>query len=244
MLTPSVKICLTLLVIGLLTGLGIGYIYFTPRLTYMSGVEAANREQLSSAEERITELEEELRNNEAERIRLETLLSTLNANLTHLSRKLLEREAELGEALRELESAKEEILSLRGERDLGEAKISDLREILSKLEKDRILLVYLRMDLPDTRQLAHEHWSIVKEIAIQSDPSLGPKVDTIIAYIDAYFDWIETQPEANASMEEYANWLFTAPPGVFEYDDAVDAFYKDALLVVIMDIKIAVDILD
>ncbi|MCH6554381.1 MAG: aldo/keto reductase, partial [Acidobacteria bacterium] len=64
-------------------------------------------------------------------------------------------------------------------------------EAMEPLDPDRLLLVELRKDSPNDREAAREYWEGIKKLAVQSDPSLGPKADRVLRLIPAYFDYID-----------------------------------------------------
>ena len=118
-------------------------------------------------------------------------------------------------------------------------KFSSLQGMLPSLNQDRLLLIELRKDLPDTRDTAGLYLNQLKELGVKSDPSLGPKVDRINRLLPTYFDWYEKEyPTLGEAMEEYIN------SGAVDFDTAYRDFEKDALHVVIKRIDALIYQLD
>ncbi len=107
-------------------------------------------------------------------------------------------------------------------------QFSTIQGMSLPLNQDRLLLIELRKDLPDTRDSANLYLTQLKELGVESDPSLGPKVDRIIRLLPTYFDWYEQEyPSLGEAMEAYVN------SGAVDFDTAYRDFEKDALHVVI-----------
>lgn len=114
-----------------------------------------------------------------------------------------------------------------------------LQEMLGPLSRDRLLLIGLRKDLPDSRSAAGQFLNELKELAVSSSPSLGPKADRIIRLLPTYFDWYEKEYESlGLAMEAYIN------TGAVDFDTAYRDFEKDALLVVVQRIDAVINQLD
>jgi len=174
------------------------------------------------------------------------LLLATKANLTIT-------EAELGHTLQELQSTEGELSTTQAnlESTTDQLKRLDLtltqvKQILPKLENDRLLLIELRRNLPETRMEARGYWNFVKQLAVSADPTLGPDVDRIIALIDPYFDWLETMPGEDATDAEIFDWAFYDYFYVHEaylYSEAID-FFKDAVLHMVIDhIDVALELI-
>ncbi|NIM45503.1 MAG: hypothetical protein GTN80_07655 [Nitrososphaeria archaeon] len=214
-------------------------------------------EKLTVTEERNTQLQSSLRDEQIEKSRLETLLLDTNTSLSKVSQELVVKQAELAKSLDELQTAREQIeamdknmalmekniTTLEKEVALKDEKVSSLSKVLTRLDNDRKLLIQLRMKVPETRNETHDYWSDVRNLSVQSDPSLGFSVDAIIANIDGYYDWLETMPGADSTITEYCMWLFTYPPEAYEYDQAVSDFRGEVYLTVINHIRTAVDLI-
>jgi len=116
---------------------------------------------------------------------------------------------------------------------------SSLQGMIPALNQDRLLLIELRKDLPETRSTAGLYLSQLKELGVSSDTSLGPKVDRIIRLLPTYFDWYEKEySNLGEAMEAYIN------SGAVDFDTAYRDFEKDALHVVIKRIDALIYHLD
>ena len=69
--------------------------------------------------------------------------------------------------------------------------IAKFESTIEPMDSDRLLLVELRKSMPDTLDEAVKYWKTVKNQAVQSNPSLGTKVDRVIRLLPTYFDWLE-----------------------------------------------------
>ena len=243
---------ITAALIGILVGFGSCYLYYKPQVENLNMRLSNTLEDLSTAEEKITQLQSELTSVQAEKSRLEELASSLNSSLTETIQKLSDKENELKKALEDLNTMKsrltamnetiaqkeEKIAMLNAKISTLEDRIDKIEEAISKLETDRTLLIYLRMELPETREAALEYWQRVKDISTRSDPRLGPLVDEIVPYIDAYYDWRAKMPGPDATKDEIADWLYELyfSPAI-NYLRAIDRFTREAYLVIITHIE-------
>ena len=101
---------------------------------------------------------------------------------------------------------------------------------MEPLDPDRLLLVELRKDPPNDREAAEEYWEGIKKLAVQSDPSLGPKADRVLRLIPSYFDYIDAAAEAD-SCEGVFDAYFTS--GVIDYFAVESDFRRDLFLILI-----------
>ena len=131
--------------------------------------------------------------------------------------------AQRDERIAELEEKAAEISTLQDRLSLYESA-------LEPVDPDRLLLIELRKDPPGDREAAREYWENVKELAVQSDPSLGPKADRVLRLIPTYFDYIEAAGEAQ-TCEGIFDAYFTS--GVIDYFSVESDFERDLYLVLI-----------
>lgn len=255
-LSPRILLIIAALV-GLMIGFGLSYIYFQPRLESLNRNLSETLEDLSRAEGQITQLQSELTDTRIEKSNLEDMLSRTNATLSETMQELSVKKEELKKALEELSSIKDELavmnekiavkesqIAIMSDKiSIMEEKISKIEKTISKLENDRKLLIYLRIEMPETREDTFEYWQTIKNASIASDARLGPLVDEIMLYIDAYFDWLDKQPSPEASDEEWCIWLFERfLPPVIEYDRAINRFTKEVYLVIITHIELVTEL--
>ncbi len=156
------------------------------------------------------------------------------ANITVLTNQLALKDDEI-------DLKDDEIAMKEGRIDALNETINKVKNSLSALENDRVLLVYMREDLPGTRESAKEYWGEVKNLSSQSDPNLRPLVDEVIMFIDPYFDWLDSEPDQGTEeeWEEWFVWDFFYT-GAYQYGFAIDDFVNEVYLVIIRHIDEAV----
>mgnify|MGYP001204385320 CR=1 FL=1 len=149
--------------------------------------------------------------------------------LPELARLSLKSHPERTERLHEVER----ITELEGKLAnlvLVQGRIVSYGEAMKPLDPDRLLLVELRKDPPNDREASKEYWEGVKKLAVQSDPSLGPKADRVLRLIPAYFKYIDAASDAE-SCEGVFDAYFTS--GVIDYFNVESDFRRDLFLVLI-----------
>ena len=122
-----------------------------------------------------------------------------------------------------------------------EGQVDSLEEAVSPLDTDRLLLVELRKDFPDDREAATEYWESVKKLSVQSDPSLGPKVDRVLRLLPTYFDYIEAAREATSCEDVFSSYFST---GVIDFFNVERDYRRDVFLVLINRIDALVSLAD
>ena len=204
---------------GIGGGIGIGYAVRGPSLDALKTTNRLQEEKLAEAatqlelrQTRIDELAED-------HLGLEKRLGDLRQQTDRLQAQVDEKIEDIGalqEQVKDLES-RPPVLDVEG-----------LDQLRAQLEADRLLLVELRKDDPETREDAQRLWAGIKRIAVQSDPALASKADEVTRGIPAYYDWVER--DFVSTREAQISALLT---GAFEYIDSVDAFWDAFLAVVI-----------
>jgi predicted nucleic acid-binding Zn-ribbon protein len=251
------------IVAGLGLGLALSYLYFQPQLSSATETEETFREQIADLEEEADDLnnalsksEEDLLSAEAEvedlRIRLsdalrekdqaENLLAVTNATLIETSRELDAKKTELKEAQEEVRQEQEQFARLSSQIALTERSLEQLesgKKVLTELRK--WLLAESRVDPPITRDEAKEHWENIGILAVELDPSLGKNVNKILSNMEIYFDWLESAPGENVTLEEFVIWFITPPQGAIEYNPSIDEFLSEVYLKMIRDIDAALE---
>lgn len=259
-LSPTV-IAAAAVVIGLVAGFGLGYAYFQPRLADVQIEKSRLEVLLSTTNASLSEALRDLADKEVELAGKEAELEDKKAELAGLLKDLqsareriatLEKEiavmnvtlqGEIAVMNATVAAQEGKIAALEEEISTREEKISKIEKAAFKLDNDGKLLIYLRMELPETRQDALNYWEYVKNISVSSDARLGPLVDKIIFYIDSYFDWFERLPSPDAPQEEWDAWLLEYyRTDAVEYGLAIDEFTKEVYLVIVTHIKEAVEL--
>lgn len=236
----SIRVIVVIVIaIGVAAGYCLGYAQLQPQVEDLRASLAKTEESLSVTQANLD--------------KTQMLLLATKANLTKI-------EAELRDSLQKLQATKEDLSTAQKELSTTQANLrlttdqvkslngtlTQVKKIVSKLDNDRLLLIELRKDLPETRAEAKEYWSNVKRLAVNADPALGPSVDKIIVQIDAYFDWIDAMPGGDATSEEILIWLldeYYYVYSAYRYSDAIEAFQEGALLVVVTHIDMAVELI-
>jgi len=165
--------------------------------------------------------------------------------LAELERNKSSLEANLEKTLQDLESARERIGDLSKDVEVSKERMNSISAAMAKLDNDRMLLIELRKDLPETREDALSFWKNVKSIAVKSDPALGPSVDKIINWIDAYFDWADRAPPEDATDAQLGAWLLDLyRSGAMNYGAAIDDFENEAMLTVTTHIDLTLSVVE
>ncbi|MFQ6135196.1 MAG: hypothetical protein ACE5KU_05215 [Nitrososphaerales archaeon] len=243
------------IVSGLILGLAISYLYFQPELSGAAERESTLRarivdleadaedlnkalkkseEDLSTAKAEAEDLRARLNDALHEKNQVENLLAITNSTLTETLRELDARKAELKEAREEIQSERDRYIRLS-------SQISMAERSLEQLESSKILLAELRKEMPITRNETKEYWENIRSLAAKIDPSLGGKIDKILFNLDIYFDWIESAPGFNSTLEDWAIWLLTPPQGAIDYGPSIDEFLNEVYLMIIRDIDAALE---
>jgi vacuolar-type H+-ATPase subunit I/STV1 len=257
----NVRLIVIAAIAGLMLGFTGGYVYVNQQIqaitiTSSALVEAANKER-SILAERLANLEEEIniKSRELEKEASKTqdaelALSQARADTSSLQDSLTRLQGDKRMLTDEVENLEGQVQSL--EKDLANVNIKltsasstlvSIDELVKKLESDRDLLLELRKSTPADREEAEAYWANVKTLAARVDPALAVAVEKIRGRVDAYFDWIESQPLAGATFEEFCFWVFSAEPAVFEYGQNIEKLRNDVLLNMILRIDTAGNIL-
>lgn len=253
---------LALMLIALVAGVVVGYASsYVPSKSIIDYLKSELVESESRVEElgvKIKLLEENLSKSMVERKALERMVSKLNSSLSEALAELEGKKMRVEELVSELNAVREQNrrmaknysmieaeLKVKSEMlRLAENKLSKIEKIILSLEKDRKLLIQLRMDVPEEKEEVLRYWRKVKNLSIQLDPSLGPMVDRIIESVDPYFEWVEKQPEVNASLEEWGRWFLDYyVTGANAYGEAIGDFLKEVYLAIINHIRVAVELI-
>jgi len=149
---------------------------------------------------------------------------------------------ELSKLIAELEGKGKEIAKINSSctgwyRELSEAR-NNLRKLtlaIDKLRQDKELLVILKSEPPQNRTEAKIYWNDTRVGLYKIKPNLIPTVDTIIYYLDYYFDWVESFPR-DASPEQVCNWIFSYTTEAREYESAISKLRDEIYLTVLTDL--------
>ena len=237
----SAAIAVGILLVGLVIGLAVGFTIL--QQPSKSRVEA----RLTERERQVAELEETLTARDARIQELLTLQGDAQAELARARVGLSSNATEMEEArvavqqlLAKLEQAQtlaaqraEEIAPLKesvASLSAFKTTVETLQAAVGPLGTDRLLLVELRKDIPENRQAATEYYENIKKLAVQSDPSLGPKADRILRLLPTYFNYLDSASEATSCEGVFSAY---ATSGVADYFTVESDFQKDTLLVLI-----------
>lgn len=220
------------IIVGLAAGYGLGYAQLQPRVEDL-------RANLAKTEDRLSVTQANLD-------KTQMLLSATKTNLTR-------SETELKNTLQSLQSTKEELsttqANLKSTTDQLNrltSTLNQVKKIVTNMDADRLLLIELRTEPPDTRVGARASWTNVKRLAVNADPALGPSVDKILAQIDAYFNWLDAMPSLNATSDKILKWLIDDYYDVYfayRYDEAIAIFKDEVTRMVITHIDMANDLI-
>ena len=246
------KILAPILIAFLFGGI-LGYVVTQPQVNTLQTNEDVLESQILFLEERINELkikeselsqsqtavnnlQSQINSNEIENEALSKKVSSLNTEITILETALQDNKVQLNVAIQEAELSEDELSKMN-------TRLTSITQTIEKFENDKLLLVELRKEIPSSRAEAHNHWERVKDIAVVSDPTLGPKIDKVISMIDAYYDWLDQQPGANYTDTDFFNWIVEGNiSGAINYTSEIGKFQNDALLAVIIRMDAAVSL--
>ena len=192
--------------------------------------------ELSQSQTVVNTLQSQINSNKLENAALSEKVSLLNSEITVLENTLEDNKVQLSVAIQDAEMSEAEISKLN-------TRLNSITKTIEKFENDKLLLVELRKEIPSSRSEAYNHWERVKDIAIVSDPTLGPKIDKVISMIDAYYDWLDQQPGVNSTDTDFFNWIVEGNiSGAINYTSEIGKFQNDALLAVIIRMDAAISL--
>jgi len=177
--------------------------------------------KIESLEDRILELESMRSNLTIEAEKLNQELSNLIVQLENKDKEIMKINSTCKECYDKLVKAEE--------------NLRKLKVVIDKLRQDRELLLLLKTTPPLNRTEAKVYWNDVRSGLYKINPNLLPTVDTIIYYLDYYFDWYESFPK-NATQEQVCNWIFSYTVEASEYESAISKLRDEIYLIVITDL--------
>ncbi|MCY4624948.1 MAG: hypothetical protein OXC99_08120 [Chloroflexi bacterium] len=245
----TLSLTLVLIALALGIGVGIGYVAFEPQSTEAASTLDASQERVARLEASIAEKDsryQELLDQVADFKEEVALTTATNENLMDEIKRQGEALAAAEAAQRglqvDLTSTQRQVRALEtqigGEAALT-SQISGFTEALVPLADDRLLLVELRKDTPDTLEEATEYWETVKELAVAADPTLGAKVDRVIQFLPTYFEWFEG--EYTDTCESLQAFFDT---GAVEFGTLSGDLQSDVFLLLINRIDVATGLVE
>ena len=197
----TLVLTLAAVAVALGIGVGIGYLAFEPRSTEAASTIDANRERVTRLEAsvaqkdaRYQELLDQVAGFKGEIARANAANDALEDKLDRQGETLAAAQAMTRDLQGEVAAAEGRVgaleAQLAGQSGLDD-RIAGLQDAILPLADDRLLLVELRKDTPDTLEDAEAYWERVKELAVAADPTLGAKVDRVIDFLPTYFEWFE-----------------------------------------------------
>ena len=234
----SVVVLLFTHVMAVGVGLGVGYGVFEPQASKAEAQALEQEQEIASLRRQISDSDLQftaLMGESSERLQVQ---STLQTDLDAIARELerqrsaaMEAEAELvsvRDSVAEKDASIDELSEYAGTLTELQAEVMALKEEVAPLEAHRLLLVEVRKTTPDTRKAALEYWQGLKRLAVEVDPSLGPKADRVLRLLPVYFDWIEQSFTSSCdSVDALIN------TGAVDFGTVVTDFEKDVLLTLI-----------
>ena len=234
----AVVVLLSTHVMAVGVGLGVGYGIFEPRARKAEAQALEQGQEIASLRKQVSDSDLQftaLMGDSSERLQVQ---STLQTDLDTIARELeqqrnaatqveteltsvRDRAAEKDASITELSEHVESLSEL-------EAEVMALKEEVAPLEAHRLLLVEIRKSTPDARRAATAYWQGLKRLAVEVDPSLGPKADRVLRLLPVYFDWIE---ESFATSCDSVDALINT--GAVDFGTVATDFEKDVLLTLI-----------
>lgn len=201
---------------------------------------AAELEMLRDKNERmvleVKELREKIIELESRNASLSAEVRILNEELEALISKLENKSKELLEMNYTCGVYYDELTRIRD--NLGK-----LSAAIEKLRQDRELLSILRMSPPLNRTEAKIFWNDTRTSLYRINPNLIPTVDTIIYYLDHYFNWYESLPR-NATREQVCEWLLAYPTEAREYERHISKLREEVYAIMVADLGTVLGILE
>ena len=239
--------------IAFIFGSLLSYSYITPQLSELRAHEEVLNSEIDFLNSRVEDLELTERNlndakaniailnqnliqSEQENIQFNSQINRLNTDISSLQDNFESQKLELDTILREKDLSDAEVTRIND-------KLVSIKSVILRFDNDKLLLVEIRKEIPQTRNEAQQHWKNVKTIALQTDSSLGPAIDKVITKIDPYYDWIAKLDNVT-NDEEYINWIIEGQlSGAYTYSDEIVEFRNDALLAVIIRMDAALSLI-
>jgi len=149
---------------------------------------------------------------------------------------------ELSKLIAELENKDKEIARISSSCAGCYGELTDIKDNLrkltlatNKLRQVKELLVILKSEPPLNRTEAEIYWNDTRAGLYRINPNLVPTVDTIIYYLDYYFDWFESSPK-DASPEQVCNWIFSYTAEAREYESAISRLRDEIYIIVLTEL--------
>ena len=239
--------------IAFIFGSLLSYSYITPQLSELRAHEEVLNSEIDFLNSRVEDLElternlndakaniailnQNLMQSEQENIQFNSQINRLNTDVSNLQDNFELQKLELDTILREKDLSDAEVTRIND-------KLVSIKSVILRFDNDKLLLVEIRKEIPQTRNEAQQHWKNVKTIALQTDSSLGPAIDKVITKIDPYYDWIAKLDNVT-NDEEYINWIIEGQlSGAYTYNEEIVEFRNDALLAVIIRMDAALSLI-
>lgn len=239
--------------IAFIFGSLLSYSYITPQLSELRAHEEVLNSEIDFLNSRVEDLElternlndakaniailnQNLMQSEQENIQFNSQINRLNTDVSNLQDNFELQKLELDTILREKDLSDAEVTRIND-------KLVSIKSVILRFDNDKLLLVEIRKEIPQTRNEAQQHWKNVKTIALQTDSSLGPAIDKVITKIDPYYDWIAKLDNVTTD-EEYINWIIEGQlSGAYTYNEEIVEFRNDALLAVIIRMDAALSLI-
>ena len=239
--------------IAFIFGSLLSYSYITPQLSELRAHEEVLNSEIDFLNSRVEDLElternlndakaniailnQNLMQSEQENIQFNSQINRLNTDVSNLQDNFELQKLELDTILREKDLSDAEVTRIND-------KLVSIKSVILRFDNDKLLLVEIRKEIPQTRNEAQQHWKNVKTIALQTDSSLGPAIDKVITKIDPYYDWIAKLDNVTTD-EEYINWIIEGQlSGAYTYNEEIVEFRNDALLAGIIRMDAALSLI-
>ncbi len=131
----------------------------------------------------------------------------------------------------EIASLQREVRTLTTQARTADAEA--LAKVRDQLAADRLLLVELRKETPQTRAEATVVWENIRGLAARSDTNLVPKAERVSRTIPVYYAWRER--DFAGAQEAQIAYILT---GASQFQETTDEFWKAFLLVLVNRIDI------
>ena len=179
--------------IAFIFGSLLSYSYITPQLSELRAHEEVLNSEIDFLNSRVEDLElternlndakaniailnQNLMQSEQENIQFNSQINRLNTDVSNLQDNFELQKLELDTILREKDLSDAEVTRIND-------KLVSIKSVILRFDNDKLLLVEIRKEIPQTRNEAQQHWKNVKTIALQTDSSLGPAIDKVITKI-------------------------------------------------------------
>ncbi len=215
-------------IVAALAALGAGIaIGFVMRQSSIDSLEQANATQI----DQLSEAESDLASSSRRVQDLAKTTQSLKDSIAALETDRRNLDSRFEALDRDLEDAQNEVRRLE-DLERRQAAVLDLGLLKDQLDADRLLLVEMRREVPNTKDEAEHLWGNIRDLAQRSENSLGSKVDDVTRALPTYYNWRSRAQAGDFATDDEA-FLTYQLIGAGEFEASIDEFWRAFQLVLI-----------